>query len=85
VAQVFNGPDVLPVTQPSVKALKDTQSTDINQWPDLMISSPITRLLAEGVLLPQHLLFNTTTPHTHNRFTALFWDHPGEPVPEENF
>jgi len=25
------------------------------------------------------------TPHTHNRFTALFWDHPGEPVPEENF
>jgi len=25
-----------------------------------------------------------STPH-HNRFTALFWDHPGEPVPEENF
>ena len=22
---------------------------------------------------------------THNRFTALFRDHPGEPVPEENF
>jgi len=21
----------------------------------------------------------------HNRFTALFWDHPGELVPEENF
>jgi len=21
----------------------------------------------------------------HNRFTALFWDHPGEPAPEENF
>jgi len=21
----------------------------------------------------------------HNRFTALFRDHPGEPVPEENF
>jgi len=21
----------------------------------------------------------------HNRFTALFQDHPGEPVPEENF
>jgi len=21
--------------------------------------------------------------HTHNRFTALFWDHPGEPVSEE--
>jgi len=22
---------------------------------------------------------------THIRFTAFFWDHPGEPVPEENF
>ena len=21
----------------------------------------------------------------HNRSTALFWDHPGEPVPQENF
>jgi len=26
----------------------------------------------------------TTTPH-HNRFTAFIRDHPGEPVPEENF
>jgi len=26
----------------------------------------------------------TTTTH-HNRFTAFFRDHPGEPVPEENF
>jgi len=23
--------------------------------------------------------------HHHNRFSALFQDHPGEPVPEENF
>jgi len=23
--------------------------------------------------------------HHYNRFTALFRDHPGEPVPEENF
>ena len=23
--------------------------------------------------------------HHHNRFTAPFLDHPGEPVPEENF
>jgi len=23
--------------------------------------------------------------HNHNRFTALFRDHPGKPVPEENF
>jgi len=21
-------------------------------------------------------------PHTHTRLTALFWDYPGEPVPE---
>jgi len=27
---------------------------------------------------------NTTTPH-HNHFTALFRDHPAEPVPEDNF
>ena len=26
-----------------------------------------------------------TAPHRHNRFMALFRDHPGEPVPEENF
>ena len=28
---------------------------------------------------------NSRTYHQHNRFTALFPDHPGEPVPEENF
>jgi len=27
----------------------------------------------------------TPTPPHHNCFTALFQDHPGEPVPEENF
>jgi len=26
-----------------------------------------------------------THTHTHNRFTPFFRDHPGEPVPEENF
>jgi len=26
-----------------------------------------------------------THHHYHNHFTALFQDHPGEPVPEENF
>jgi len=30
------------------------------------------------------MFLNTLYDH-HNRFTALFWDHPGEPVPEENF
>jgi len=28
---------------------------------------------------------NKETPHRHNRFTALFRDCLGEPVPEENF
>jgi len=28
---------------------------------------------------------HTTPPHHHNCFTALFHDHPGEPVPEDNF
>jgi len=27
----------------------------------------------------------TVITHHHNRFTALFRDHPGAPVPEENF
>ena len=26
-----------------------------------------------------------TNHHHHNRFTAIFRDHPGQPVPEENF
>jgi len=34
----------------SVKAVKLTQSTDPNQWPDLILSSSITRLPSEGVL-----------------------------------
>jgi len=28
---------------------------------------------------------HSTHAHAHNHFTALFWDHPGQPVPEENF
>jgi len=31
MAQIFYVLDVLPVTQPTVKALKETQSTDLNQ------------------------------------------------------
>ena len=33
---------------------------------------------------PKSVQALNTTPH-HNRFMALFRDHPGEPVPEENF
>jgi len=32
----------------------------------------------------RHAVSFTPPPH-HNRFMALFRDHPGEPVPEENF
>jgi len=32
-----------------------------------------------------HAMFSVSHTHTHNRFTALFRDHPGELVPEENF
>jgi len=28
---------------------------------------------------------STSHHHHHNRFTAFFRDHPGEPLPEENF
>jgi len=31
------------------------------------------------------LVFSILVVPHHNRFTALFQDHPGEPVPEENF
>jgi len=34
----------------------------------------------------EHITCTLSHPHTHhNCFTALFRDHPGEPVPEENF
>jgi len=32
---------------------------------------------------PRYMVNNNTTPH--NSFTAFFRDHPGDPVPEENF
>jgi len=44
---------ILPVTQPlnNVKALKETQSTDPNQWPGLTLFSSTTGVLREGTLL----------------------------------
>jgi len=38
------------------KALMETQSTDPNQWPDLILSSSITGLLMQGALFPLHWL-----------------------------
>jgi len=34
---------------------------------------------------PVRELADTRANHHHNGFTALFRDHPGEPVPKENF
>jgi len=33
----------------------------------------------------QRLCYSKTTPHTTTILRPFFWDHPGEPVPEENF
>jgi len=44
----------------------------------------ITFVSSKTQIKPNPVYETTTTTH-HNRFTALFLDHPGEPVPEENF
>jgi len=38
----------------------------------------------QHIYTTEHFVTNTQTNH-HNRFTALFRDHPGELVPEKNF
>jgi len=45
----FYGPDILPDTRPP---LKETLSTDPNQWPGLILSSSTSGLLMERTLLP---------------------------------
>jgi len=42
----LNRLDVLPVTQPTVA--KETQSTNPNQWPGIIVSSSTTGFLMEG-------------------------------------
>jgi len=59
VAQDFYRPYVLPVTQ--VKAVKETQSTEPNQWPGLILSSSTTRLLTERALLTLHRFSNASS------------------------
>jgi len=36
-------------------------------------------------VIHRHAVIIFSHNNTHNHFTALFWDNPGEPVPEENF
>jgi len=45
----------------SIKALKETQSTNPNQWPGLILSSSTTGLLMEEGLLPLYRLSNDST------------------------
>jgi len=49
---IFYAPDVLPATSHQCQALKQTQSTNLNQWPGLVLSSSATGLLMKDVLLP---------------------------------
>jgi len=44
------------------------------------ISSLVTSTTGTFEVFYKSMLYNH-----YNGFTALFWDHPGEPVPEENF
>jgi len=55
--------DGYPTCHPiiSVKVLKETQSTNPNQWPGLILSLFTTRLLTEGALLPKGWLFDART------------------------
>ena len=41
--------------------------------------------VSPNILLTSQLGITRSDHHHHNRFTALFWDYPGESVPEENF
>ena len=45
----------------SVKSSKETQTTDPNQWPGLILSSSATRHLTDGAPLPLCQLFNAST------------------------
>jgi len=51
----------------SVKAPKETQSTDTNQWPGLILSSSATRLLTERVFLPSCRLSDDSTRHKQDK------------------
>ena len=45
----------------SVKAVNGAKSSNLNQWPGIMLSSTITGLLVEKVLLPSCQLTDTST------------------------
>jgi len=66
----------------------------MRQQPDtqIEIACNTTILTTTNTTHTWHIVHSTgmrplcsTPTHTHNRFMALFRDHPGEPVPEEYF
>jgi len=50
-----------------------------------MTGSACSSINQQPMLLWIHNTTNKLLSSHHNRFTAFFRDHPGEPVPEENF
>ena len=49
-----------------------------------LLCTTVQKCICKGLQQVNDLGHHARSPH-HNRFTAVFWDHPGEPVPEENF
>jgi len=50
-----------------------------------MISDYLCNVFTLSITRMTALVLIRTTPLHHNHFTAFFRDHPGQPVPEENF
>jgi len=60
----------------SMKALKETQICEADQWPGLILSSSTTGLLMERALLPSSQLSSTSTKSHNNNNCNLrsrFW------------
>ena len=51
----------------------------------MLLVTKFTILLCQDSKLHQSNVVSYSNHHDHNHFTALFLDHPDEPVPEENF
>jgi len=83
-------PDTLAVTQPPASSHWRTDIDRARPGNVLLLVSWLNNhlqctdqssIVAAG---PWCYYISEDNNHHHNWFTALFWDHPGEPVPEEN-
>ena len=86
VGPVATGADAATVQFGPIHGIGDCSST--HTGPDLSVWRPWAGSLLEGPL-PTLKCYNLRaltiviiTKYTHNHSTALFWDYPGEPVPE---